>query len=56
MSREHMPASLDMRLVGDTESGDYCIPGPASSHKQIFQAFYLLALRQVATQQTFHLL
>lgn len=56
MSKAHAPASRDMKFVGDTESAIYCIPGPASSHKQIFQSSYLLILQQVATQQTFLLL
>lgn len=56
MSREHALVSLDTRLPGDTESGGFRIPGPASSHRQTFQASYLLASREVATQQMFHLL
>lgn len=38
-SREHAPACLDTRIAGDTESGGYWIPGPASRHKQIFPGF-----------------
>lgn len=55
-SREHTLACLDTRFAGHTESGGYWIPGPASRHKQIFQASSLLAIQQVVTQYRFHLL